>query len=218
MVNVYTPGQIVTTSLAGTELVQVDNGGAVVVAASAQTIANLAASGGTTTTTLIGTEYMPVQTAGGTQEKITGNNFVIWAVASGTSTAAIVGTEIVPIQTAGGASEKATTAVLARFEPSHTTSAMTNSSSITLSSTFTALTFTQTSTGNTVHLKASPADGEKQGFSITDNVTNLTVSSAANTVKNGASTDTTSAGGSFWWMFNSGDTSWYRYSGNPLSK
>lgn len=100
---------------------------------------------------------------------------------------------------------------------SFTTSALTNSGSITLSSRFTALTFTQTSTGNTVYLPTAPVNGQINGFSITNNVTNLTVSSAANTVLNGAATNTTSAGASLWWIYNAANTSWYRYNGSLLS-
>ncbi len=113
--------------------------------------------------------------------------------------------------------------VLTQYPPgsvcgSHTTSAMTNSTSITLSYAFTALTFTQTSTGNTVNLPASPVNGQLCGFSISNNVTNLTVSAAAGTVKNGAATGTTSAGGSLWWIYNTSDTTWYRYNGVYLSQ
>lgn len=210
----YTPGYKVTTSLAGTEIVTVDNGGAAPVGVSVQTIANLAETGGTTTTTLVGTELIGIQTAGGTQEKITANNLNIWAIASGTSTTTIVGTEIVPLQTAGGAAEKATTLVAASNTPTttsfFTTSAQTNSTSVTLSAVFTALTYTQTSTGNTVNLKAAPGDGEVQGFSMTNIVTNLTVSSAAHTVLNGA-VGTTVAGQALWWRYNLSDTSWYKF-------
>ncbi len=206
----YASGMQITTSLAGTEIVTVDNGGAVIVGASAQTIANLGTSGGTTTTTLIGTEFVPVQTAGGTQEKITALNLFAW----GTSTATFVGTETVMMQTAGGAEEKATTLALHSVTPnstaSFTTSAQTNSTSVTLSAVFTALTYTQTSTGNTVNLKAAPVDGEIQGFSMTNIVTNLTVSSAANTVLNGA-VGTTVAGQALWWRYSATGTSWYKY-------
>ena len=97
-------------------------------------------------------------------------------------------------------------------QQSFTTSAQTNSTSITLSTVFTALTYTQTSTGNTVHLKASPFNGELQGFSVTNIVTNLTVSSAANTVIGGA-IGTTVVGNTFWWIFSSADTTWYRFNG-----
>lgn len=208
------PGQVVLTSLAGTEYVPVDNGGAVPTIVTAQTIANLGASGGTTTATLVGTEFMPVQTAGGTQEKITAANFNVWAVASGTATTSIVGTEIIPIQTAGGVAQKITTLVDKSTTPTttsfFTTSAQTNSTSVTLSAVFTALTYTQTSTGNTVHLKAAPVNGEIQGFSVTNIVTNLTISSAANTVSAGAQ-GAAALGQAFWWRFNASDTTWYKY-------
>ncbi len=138
------------------------------------------------------------------------------------TTSSVAGTEYVNIDAGGAVFLQTTTRAISNlasnFQNSFTTSAQANSTSITLSSTFTALTFTQTSTGNTVNLPASPSDKQICGFSITNNVTNLTVSSAANTVKNGAATDTTSAGGTFWWIFNNADTSWYRYAGNPLSK
>src|SRR5690348_16950218 len=80
-------------------------------------------------------------------------------------------------------------AVIATYAPgsiagSFTTSAQTNSTSITLSYAFTALTFTQTSTGNTVNLPTGQVQGQICGFSIGNNVTNLTVSSATNTVLN----------------------------------
>lgn len=112
-------------------------------------------------------------------------------------------------------------AVVAVYPPgsiqgSFTTSAQTNSTSITLSYAFTALTFTQTSTGNTVNLPTGVLQGQLCGFSISNNVTNLTVSSATNTVKNGASSNTTSAGKSFFWIYNVSDTSWYPYGGGPL--
>ena len=92
---------------------------------------------------------------------------------------------------------------------SFTTSAQSNSTSVTLSTAFTALTYTQTSTGNTVHLKAAPVGNEVQGFSVTNIVTNLTVSSAANTVASGA-IGAAPVGGTYYWMFNSSDTTWYR--------
>lgn len=113
----------------------------------------------------------------------------------------------------------AVTAVYApgSIQGSFTTSAMTNSSSITLSYAFTALTFTQTSTGNTVNLPTGVLQGQLCGFSIGNNVTNLTVSSATNTVLNGAATNTTSAGKSFFWIYNSSNTTWYPYGGGPLS-
>jgi hypothetical protein len=208
-----------TTSLTGNEYVEVDlatsaSNGAVIVQVKTQTIANLGTSGGTATTTLIGTEVMPVQTVGGVQEKITAANFNIWAVASGTLTATIVGTEIDAIQTAGGVAEKITTltnySVTPNATSSFTTSAQSNSTSVTLTAVFTALTFTQTSTGNTVNLKAAPVDGEIQGLSMTNIVTNLTVSSAANTVTNGA-VGTTVAGQALWWRFNASNTTWYKY-------
>lgn len=101
---------------------------------------------------------------------------------------------------------------------STTTSAQSNSTSITLSYAFTALTFTQTSTGNTVDLPASPVHGQLCGFSISNNVTNLTVSSAANTVNNGAATSTTSAGASLWWQYDAPSTTWYPFAGGVLSK
>ncbi len=95
-----------------------------------------------------------------------------------------------------------------------TTSAQSNSTSITLSFAFTALTFTQTSTGNTVQLPASPVNGQICGFSISNNVTNLTVSSAGSaTVNNGAATATTSAGASVFWIYGSAATTWYPYTG-----
>lgn len=103
------------------------------------------------------------------------------------------------------------------IQGSFTTSAQTNSTSITLSYAFTALTFTQTSTGNTVNLPTGKIAGQLCGFSISNNVTNLTVSSATNTVKNGAATSTTSAGASLWWIFD-GTSTWYPYEGGPLSQ
>ena len=104
------------------------------------------------------------------------------------------------------------------IQGSFTTSAQSNSTSLTLSYCFTALTFTQTSTGNTVNLPAAPVDGQICGFSITNNVTNLTVSSAAHTVSNGAATSTTSAGASLWWIYTVGATTWYRFNGVYLSQ
>jgi hypothetical protein len=92
---------------------------------------------------------------------------------------------------------------------SFTTSAQSNSTSITLSVAFTALTYTQTSTGNTVHLTATPYNGQRQGFSMTNIVTNLTVSSAANTVTGGA-IGTTVAGASYFWTYDTASTTWYR--------
>jgi len=117
--------------------------------------------------------------------------------------------------------DNGTGAVLTQVPPgslqgSFTTSAMSNSTSITLSYAFTALTFTQTSTGNTVNLPSTTAslyNGMLCGFSIGNNVTNLTVSSAFNTVLNGAATATTSAGASLWWIYNSANTTWYPYIG-----
>lgn len=100
---------------------------------------------------------------------------------------------------------------------SFTTSAQTNSTSLTLSYAFTALTFTQTSTGNTVNLPTGKLQGQLCGFSISNNVTNLTVSSATNTVQNGAATSTTSAGKSLWWIYNVSNTTWYPYAGGALS-
>ena len=99
-----------------------------------------------------------------------------------------------------------------QFQTSFTTSAQTNSTSVTLSTVFTALTYTQTSTGNTVHLKAAPVANEIQGFSVTNIVTNLTVSSAANTVSGGA-IGTTVVGNTFWWIFDSVASTWYRFNG-----
>lgn len=92
---------------------------------------------------------------------------------------------------------------------SFTTSAQTNSTSVTLSTVFTMLTYTQTSTGNTVHLKAAPFNGERQGFSVTNIVTNLTVSSAANTVSGGA-IGAAPVGGAYYWTFDAAATTWYR--------
>src|SRR5262245_11057650 len=118
-------------------------------------------------------------------------------------------------------------AVIAQFAPgslhgSLATASMSNSTSLTLSSAFTALTFTQTSTGNTVQLPSSNLNGtplvhgQLCGFSIDSNVTNLTVSAVSNTVKNGASSNTSSAGSNYWWVFNLPNTTWYRYGGDPL--
>lgn len=135
-----TPGVKTLTSLTGTEMVLVDNGGAVLTQA-------------------------PVSLIAGAPAQLSGANF--------------------------------------------TTSAQTNSTSITLSAQFTALTYTQTSTGNTVHLKAAPTNGEIQGFSVTNIVTNLTVSSAANTVTGGA-IGAAALGQSFNWVFQSSNTTWYR--------
>jgi hypothetical protein len=104
------------------------------------------------------------------------------------------------------------------IQGSFTTSAQSNSTSITLSYAFTALTFTQTSTGNTINLPTGVLQGQVCGFSIDSNVTNLTVSSATNTVKNGAATSTTSAGASLWWIYNVSNTTWYRYDGVYLSQ
>ena len=103
-------------------------------------------------------------------------------------------------------------ALLNSFQTNFTTSAQSNSTSITLSTVFTALTYTQTSTGNTVHLKAAPKNGETQGFSVTNIVTNLTVSSAANTVSGGA-IGTTVVGNTFWWVYDLASTTWYRFNG-----
>ncbi len=132
---------------------------------------------------------------------------------SATATTTIVGTETVNIAS-GATPAKVSVQTIQSIIGSgeFTTASMTNSTSITLSVMFTALVYTQTSTGNTVHLKAAPVNGEIQGFSMTDIVTNLTVSSAANTVKNGAIA-TTVAGNSFWWIFSSAGTTWYKYSG-----
>jgi len=133
----------------------------------------------------------------------------------------LTGTEMVIVDNGGAVITQAPVSLVTgaqTLQNSFTTSAQTNSTSITLSSVFTALTFTQTSTGNTVNLKAAPVNGEIQGFSITNNVTNLTVSSSANTVLNGAATTTTSAGASLWWIFNSANTTWYRYNGGYLSQ
>jgi hypothetical protein len=100
---------------------------------------------------------------------------------------------------------------------SFTTSAQSNSTSITLAYAFTALTFTQTSTGNTVTLPTGVLQGQKCGFSITNDVTNLTVSSVSGTLKNGAASSTTSAGATLWWVWNVSDTTWYKYGGQKLS-
>lgn len=99
---------------------------------------------------------------------------------------------------------------------SFTTSAQSNSTSLTLSYSFTALTFTQTSTGNTINLPTGVLQGQLCGFSIASNVTNLTVSSATNTVKNGSSANTSSAGSTYWWIYNTSDTTWYKFSGDVL--
>ena len=122
------------------------------------------------------------------------------------------GTEMVIVDNQGAVFTQAPVSLLLsqgqQFQSSFTTSAMSNSTSITLSSVFTALTYTQTSTGNIVHLKAAPAANERQGFSVTNIVTNLTVSSAANTVIGGA-IGAAPVGGTYFWTFNSGNTTWY---------
>jgi len=141
-----------------------------------------------------------------------------------TVTASLAGTEIVTLDNGGASAVGATAQVIANLASntsatvsSFTTSALTNSGSITLSARFTALTFTQTSTGNTVNLPAAPVNGQINGFSISAAVTNLTVSSAANTVTNGAATSTTSAGATLWYIYNSSNTTWYKYNGQALS-
>ncbi len=138
------------------------------------------------------------------------------------TTTSISGSDTIIIDNGGAVIVQSPMSLVATFvtntASSFTTSALTNSGSITLSSRFTALTFTQTATGATVYLPTSPVAGQINGFSITNDVTNLTVSSAANTVLNGAATATTSAGASLWWVFNATNTSWYRYNGQVLSK
>lgn len=122
------------------------------------------------------------------------------------------GTETVIVDNGGAVFTRVSVALIAGAPAqvsSFTTSAQSNSTSVTLSTAFTALTYTQTSTGNTVHLKAAPANGEVQGFSVTNIVTNLTVSSAANTVTGGA-IGAAALGQSFNWVFLSANTTWYR--------
>lgn len=122
------------------------------------------------------------------------------------------GTEMVIVDNQGAVFTQAPVSLFfsqgQQFQSSFTTSAMSNSTSITLSTVFTALTYTQTSTGNTVHLKAAPAANEVQGFSVNAIVTNLTVSSAANTVSGGA-IGAAALGQSFYYTFNSGNSTWY---------
>lgn len=173
-------------------------------------------SGVQTDTSLDGTEQVIIDNGGAVLVQATTQRIANLGSSGGTATASIVGTETIGLQTAAGVQEKISSSLLMSFVPSFTVSTMTNSTSITLSQVFTALSLTQTSTGNTVNLKAAPVNYEIQGFSITNNITNLTVSSAANTVKNGAATATTAAGGSFWWIFLT-DT-WWRYTGDPLSQ
>lgn len=127
-------------------------------------------------------------------------------------TTVLTANDYIPVQTPSPLHTVMSQGVATSFQTSFTTSAQTNSTSVTLSTVFTALTYTETSTGNTVHLKAAPANGEIQGFSVTNIVTNLTVSSAANTVLDGA-IGTTVAGNTFWWIFNSSNTTWYKYNG-----
>jgi hypothetical protein len=122
------------------------------------------------------------------------------------------GTEMVIVDNGGAVIAQAPASLFVsqaqQFQSSFTTSAMSNSTSITLSAVFTALTYTQTSTGNIVHLKAAPAANEVQGFSVNAIVTNLTVSSAANTVSGGA-IGAAALGQSFNYTFNSANTTWY---------
>ena len=127
-------------------------------------------------------------------------------------TASVTANAYVPVDTGSPTFQMIQPSILQSFQNNFTLSAQTNSTSVTLSAVFTALTYTQTSTGNTVHLKAAPLNGEIQGFSVTNIVTNLTVSSAANTVIGGA-IGTTVVGNTFWWIFSAADTTWYRYNG-----
>lgn len=127
-------------------------------------------------------------------------------------TTVLTANDYIPVQTPSPVNTVIAQGLANSFQTNFTTSAQTNSTSVTLSAVFTALTYTQTSTGNTVHLKAAPANGEIQGFSVTNIVTNLTVSSAANTVSGGA-IGTTVVGNTFWWIFNSADSTWYRFNG-----
>jgi hypothetical protein len=165
-----------------------------------------------TLTSLAGTETVLVDNGGPVFTKAP-VSLIAGTAGSGAVTTSITGTETLNVA-AGSTPETVTVKTLQSIigSGSFTTASMSNSTSITLSVVFTALSYTQTSTGNTVHLKAAPVNGETQGFSMTNIVTNLTVSSAANTVLDGA-VGTTVAGQSMWWIFNSANTSWYKFNG-----
>src|SRR5262245_27950968 len=167
-------------------------------------------SGVQTLTTLTGTEKVIVDNGGAvfTQAAV---SLIAGTAGGGAATSTFASTQAINLNASGTpftASIPTLQNVIAGG--TFTTSAQSNSTSVTLSAQFTALTYTQTSTGNTVHLKAAPVDGEVQRFSVTNIVTNLTVSAAANTVTGGA-IGTTVAGQSFAWLFMAAGTTWYRY-------
>lgn len=134
---------------------------------------------------------------------------------------ALNGTETVQMDNGGAVLSEASTQLIASLwggtvqkDTSYTTVAVTSGQTVTLAGTrsFTALTQTQTTAALTVNLPASPVDGQIAKFSMTNDVTVLTVSGNGGTIKNAPSTASTqSAGTVFGWLYNASGTTWYKY-------
>lgn len=127
------------------------------------------------------------------------------------------GTEYASVDTGGALNAALTTQNISNLwskagDVNATSVAVTSGQTVTLSGSrsFTALSQTQTTAALTVNMPATPSLGQQGIFSITNDVTVLTVSGNGNTIKNAPSTaSTASAGGVFGWWFD-GTSTWYR--------